>query len=82
MASCGSTGFVDRRPASLHLTPAPAELTEECDYAMLIPNGTPTQAQAEAIMRHDRRALKECREEKAAVVQFYRLRDDGLSKRE
>ena len=82
MASCASTAFVDRAPAELVLARPPSALVDDCPRPVLIPAGTRTQADIEALWGRDRVSLKLCREEKAQLVKFYSARDDALRNRE
>lgn len=79
-ACAGSTDFANK-PLAIKpvLAPPDVSLTQDCKPPVKLPeDGTLSQLQVETYWGKDRAALAGCGREKAALRDYYRMRDAGL----
>jgi hypothetical protein len=80
LTGCGASTKLDSRPVEeLRGADAPAALTQPCEGPVDLPGEALSAGAVERTWARDRSALAACAQAQRAVVDFYKLRDQGLA---
>ncbi len=82
LTGCGGSTSIDSRPVvELQGADAPAALTMPCEGPVDLKGEALSAGAVERTWARDRGALASCAASQQAIVDFYRRRDEGLSKK-